>query len=175
MLFWLEGFLPFSVMMLSALVHELGHIVAVRSLGYRLRRIDLLPMGALIVVPEGIPYNHEMIIALAGPASSLVCSLIFSIAFLLNGEPICLFGFLSNLVFSLFNLIPEKKLDGGKALYCCLINKKSAETTENICSVATAVSKMLFVFVLSLCIVESGLNLGVALLSFSLLIQLFAK
>lgn len=174
-LLWLEGLCPFLVMLASAFFHELGHIIAAKSLGYRLRRIDVLPMGALIVVPEGIPYHHEMIIALSGPISSLVCSLASLLVFLSNRSPLALFSFLSNLVFGIFNLLPEKKLDGGKALFCFLINKKSAETTELICSAASTASKMLFLFFVSLCAIESGFNLGVALLSVSLLLQLFSE
>lgn len=172
---WLEGFAPFFIMMLSALLHEFGHIIASKLLGYRLRRIDLLPMGALIVVPEGIPYNHEMIIALCGPIASLFCSLVFATLFGIFGSSLALFGCIVNAVFAVFNLLPEKKLDGGKALYCYLINKKSVETTERIFSVVSTVSKMLFVFFMSFCFFESGMNAGVALLSTSLLIQLFSE
>lgn len=174
-IFWLEGFLPFLVMVLSAVVHEFGHLTALHLLGYRARRIDVLPMGALIVVPEGVTYKDEFTIAVSGPLTSLVCALISALVFFLKPIPIVLFACVTNLVFAIFNLLPERKLDGGKALWTFLINKKSTEETERICSAVSMLSKTVFSLFVLTCAIQSGMNPGVLIVSFSLIFQFLSN
>lgn len=176
LLLWCEGVAPFAVLVLSAAVHEFGHILAMRSLGYRLRRVDILPMGALIVCPEGIPHRDEFIIAVSGPLASLFSALTASIVFALTRSPFALYASLINLTLALFNLMPIKKLDGGKALSSFIFYKcphKQNETAERICSAASVFSKLLFMAVAAFVIAVTGFNFGVLLLSVTLLIQLF--
>ncbi len=170
LMLWLEGALPFTVMLLSALLHEFGHLCALKLLKYRFRRIDILPMGALIEVPEGISYRDEAIIAISGPLTSLFLSLVCAVFFLLTKDVYTLFGVVINALLGIFNLLPASKLDGGKALYCMLAHKN--KRAERICFAASAVSKAVFVFFAALCFVFSECNFGVALLAMALLMQL---
>lgn len=169
LMLWLEGAIPFAVMLLSAAVHEFGHLAALRFLKYRPRRIDILPMGALIVVPEGIPDRDEVVIAVAGPLASLLAAFAASAVFALNGNAVALFAVLINLTLGIFNLLPVRKLDGGKALCCLVAHKKSGEL---VCRAASAGAKIIFVAVAVLCVVSSEFNLGVIVLSSVLLLQL---
>ncbi len=171
LLLWSEDLIPFFVMLSSALVHELGHILALKHLGYRIRRIDILPMGAVIVVPEGIPYFCEFIIALAGPAVSLLCALLGFVVFLFAKTPITLYFGLINTVLGLFNLLPIKKLDGGKALSCILLHKQK-NSSEQICSAASVCAKAVLVTLCVLLVVMSDYNLGVILLTSALIMQI---
>ncbi len=173
LMLWLEGAKPFILVLFSAFAHELGHLFAMRALGYNIRRLDVLPMGALIVCPEGIPYRYDGIIALAGPLVSLACALGFWICFFINSSEYALYGGVINLTLGLFNLMPIRKLDGGKALYCFLANKKAE--AEWFCSLASAFGFILFSFFLLCCIYVSGYNLGVILLSVTLVFQLLEK
>ncbi len=173
LMLWLEGATPFILVLFSAFAHELGHLFAMKALGYNIRRLDILPMGALIVCPEGIPYRHDGIIALAGPLISLVCASVFWVWFSINGSEYALYGGVINLTLGLFNLMPIKKLDGGKALYCFLANKKAE--AERLCSFASAFGFVLFASFLLCCICISGYNFGVILLSVALVFQLLEK
>ncbi len=173
LMLWLEGTKPFALVILSALAHELGHIFAMKALGYKIRRLDILPMGALIVCPEGIPYRHDGIIALSGPFVSLACSLVFWACYFIYGWEYALYGGVINLTLGLFNLMPIRKLDGGKALYCFLANKKAE--AEKFCVLASAFGFVLFSLFLLCCIYASGYNLGVILLSVTLIIQILGK
>ena len=168
---WIEGVLPFSVMLLSALAHEIGHISALYFLGYRVRRIDILPMGAVIVVPEGISDINECKIALSGPLVSLFCALICFCRFTMNASALSLFALLVNCVFGIINLLPIHKLDGGKALYCYLSHKQK-KSAERICSAVSVGSKIVFITLCGLSVVLSGFNVGVILLSFALVLQI---
>lgn len=188
LLLWCEGGISFLILISSALAHESGHLFAIKALGYRYGRIDILPMGALITVPEGISDDHEWKIAAAGPLASLLLGMLSGIAFLLVPILPFLFAMLVNLVIGLFNLLPIKRMDGGKALFCflssrqsCLdpngrlINQEKQKKTERLCSVLSAASVMFFVFLAALCISASGFNLGAILLTAVLLVQLSDK
>ncbi len=174
LMLWVEGIEAFSVLMLSAIAHESGHLLAMKACGYKSRRVDILPMGALIVVPEGIPYQREAIIALGGPLASLFCALISGIWFAVAHTALPLLAMLINLTLTIFNLMPIIKLDGGKALCCYLLGRGTEQkTAERICSAASAISKSLVFALLLIFVAVSGYNLGVVILSLTLIFQLF--
>ncbi len=174
LMLWLEGAMPFFILMLSAAVHELGHIAAIYFCGYRIRRFDILPMGALLVCPEGIPYNREMIIALCGPLASLLLGAFSLMLYSIFGGTQFVFAAVVNIVLAFFNLMPFKKLDGGKALYCFLMSKHK-KTAERVCSAVSAITYVFFFSLLGFFAAKSGFNLGVLLLSLTLAFQLLCK
>lgn len=147
LLIYCEGLLPFCILFLSCLLHEFGHLAALCICKCRYRRMDILPMGALIVCPEGMPYKKELAVALAGPAASALgcaAALVFFAAF---GSVPALYAFAVGAVLCLFNLMPAKRLDGGKALLNYLLMHKEKDTAERICS---AVSSVVFVLLFAL-------------------------
>ena len=147
LLIYCEGLLPFCILFLSCLLHEFGHLAALCICKCRYRRMDILPMGALIVCPEGMPYKKELAVALAGPAASALgcaAALAFFAAF---GSVSALYVFAVGAVLCLFNLMPAKRLDGGKALLNYLLMHKEKDTAERICS---AVSSVVFVLLFAL-------------------------
>ncbi len=176
LMLWLEGTVPFLILMLSAAVHELGHILAMAFCGYSVRRFDILPMGALLVCPEGIPYNKEVVIALGGPVASLLCGCIAIVTAFAFSSAELLFSALINIVLAIFNLMPFKKLDGGKALFCYLLFRDiKKERAEQICSAASIIAFVLFFVFLGYCIVATNCNWGIILLSSVLVFQLITK
>lgn len=168
---WLEGFLPFFILVFSAVLHETAHIAVMRILGYRARRIDILPMGALIVCPEAIPFRDEAAIALAGPIASLTASAVGLLAFIVNKNAYIIFFAIVNLMLALFNLLPVASLDGGKALFC-LLQYKEKRSCARICAFASLFSKTLLIMIIALAVIFSGYNLGVISLFLALLVQL---
>lgn len=166
-----EGGQPFLLMLLSALAHECGHILALKHFGYRVRRVDVLPFGAVIVVPEGLPYLCELVIALAGPAVSLLCSLLGCSLFFATKTPYALYFALINAVLGIFNLLPTAKLDGGKALASYLA-QKNHPSAQKLCRCISLCAQSLFVTLCALAIIASDLNLGVILISVSLILQI---
>ena len=114
-----NGFLP--LILLAALVHELGHFTAIRLLGGRLMRLRLGLVGLCMDYQgEKIGYPGELVIALSGPLANL--ALAYGASFLGRYIGSDTAFFLAGLSFgaSAFNLLPVYQLDGGRALYCLL-------------------------------------------------------
>ena len=100
-------------MLLAALGHEAGHLLALGIFRVPVEEILLLPLGALIVAPrqERLSYGRELLAVLAGPAANLLLALLS--ARIWGGYVFA--G--ANVLLGLYNLLPIRGLDGGRALY----------------------------------------------------------
>ena len=92
----------------AVLFHELGHLITILILKKKIRTITLEPFGARIIIEDEISYVHEILIALAGPAASLLLFFLLGDG---NAADCSLF-------LGVINLLPVPTLDGGRALYC---------------------------------------------------------
>ena len=92
--------------LLAAAVHELGHILAIRITGGRVRRLVLGPGGATLEVDPMEP-GRELICTLAGPAAGALTILAWRCFPELA---------LAGAVQTVFNLLPVFPLDGGRAI-----------------------------------------------------------
>ncbi len=116
----LSGIELTAAVALAALVHEAGHLSAVRLRGGRVRRIRLTGCGAELEYAGAPGYADDIIVALAGPAASA----------LLAGAGVwvyerSLFAFFADLtavsaIYCGLNMLPLSALDGGRALYAAL-------------------------------------------------------
>src|SRR5688572_22296131 len=117
---WMGGVAGLIVVALafgSVLLHELGHAVVARQLGVRVAGIELHFFGGaakMIELPRTA--SHEVAIAAAGPAVSLVLAgLGLGLGALTGVGLITMIGWI-NLAIGLFNLIPALPMDGGRIL-----------------------------------------------------------
>ncbi|MFN0248210.1 MAG: site-2 protease family protein [Kofleriaceae bacterium] len=120
------GVLVVSIAFASVLLHELGHAVVARRLGVDILGIELGFLGGAAKM-AGMPRkaNHEMAIAAAGPAVSLVLAgLGLGVGALVGSGLISTIGWI-NLVLAGFNLIPALPMDGGRILRAALTYKYS--------------------------------------------------
>jgi stage IV sporulation protein FB len=112
-----------AVVLISILVHELGHAVAFRRFGSD-SHIVLWMFGGLAVPYSAIPSRWRRIVAtLAGPAAGFIlCGVVYGSHKLTgwgigNGLPISYFYIaliLVNLYWGILNLLPVFPLDGGQ-------------------------------------------------------------
>jgi len=100
------------------LFHELGHLAAMKILGYRDVRMFFVPfLGAVIAAKSmGRDAAAEARVGLAGPVLGSIATLIPLAVWLATGSEfwraLAYVGFLINL----FNLLPVLPLDGGRAM-----------------------------------------------------------
>ena len=107
-LFYLDedGLVPLCL--LSCALHELGHLLVLRLLGVRVRRLSITAVGAEMETDRPLSYGGEILAALAGPLVNLVLALTFcrfSRGWVFAGL---------NLALCCFNLLPVGRLDGGQ-------------------------------------------------------------
>ena len=139
-------------LILSLLVHEFGHVTAVRTLLRTDCWILLWAMGGLCIwTPTGDDSPRKRIlIALAGPAFQVPLALVFVFLWLFVTVPdktlasrFIFFMFWINVVWLGVNLLPMLPLDGGHALQAALeyaVHPARAETIAARVSAVTAVA-----------------------------------
>ena len=129
----LQGLLIGIVLLLSITLHELGHSLVAMAFGCRVRDITLMMMGGcatLINMPRK-PWQ-EFLVAVAGPAVSLVLALLglllpnvgYHDGSFYSGSALDFFVFWHvgalNAVLFVFNLLPAYPMDGGRILRAVL-------------------------------------------------------
>jgi Zn-dependent protease len=105
----------------SVLLHELGHALVARQLGVQVAGIELSFFGGaakMVQLPRTA--NHEVLIAAAGPAVSLILGgLGLGLGALTHWTLLSWLGW-TNFVIAGFNLIPALPMDGGRILRALL-------------------------------------------------------
>jgi Zn-dependent protease len=120
----LAGVLVVSLAFASVLVHELGHALVARRLGVHVSGIELSFFGGaakMVQMPRSA--DHEIAIAAAGPAVSLMLAgLGLGLGMVLQSPFVGTIGWI-NLVIAGFNLIPALPMDGGRILRALLTRR----------------------------------------------------
>ena len=142
----------YEYIMIFALIHELGHLIAGLLMGMKPEKIELMPFGVSISFKIKVEeYNKKIkkgnilelkkiIVALAGPITNLI------IIFLIDQLNINILKSLTiiytNLIIMIFNLLPIYPLDGGRILKGFLhinFGKRKSEKYINIISKITLI------------------------------------
>ena len=118
----IDGTLLPVVVLLFALLHELGHLLSMKLCGYRVKRFEITAVGGNIVCEEKHKsYFFDIIVALSGPmVNFILIILIYKLIglgfFAKNG----MFYLAVNFLLMAVNLLPVSFLDGGRALSALL-------------------------------------------------------
>lgn len=123
---WAWGLVASAGLLVSITLHELAHTLVAIHYGGRVESIVLMALGGVSQVTQ-MPRQpkHELAMAIAGPLTSVLLAVGFSLAFVAaRGTPALAFGFFVlaylNLVLGLFNLLPAFPMDGGRVLRAAL-------------------------------------------------------
>lgn len=106
----------------ALLIHELGHLLTARGLGYRVLSLELWPFGAALH-GEGVAGGRGGLpVALAGPLCGFAAAgmSLISLRLIPRSAGVMEPFFLINLSLSAANLLPAEPLDGGRALVALL-------------------------------------------------------
>lgn len=119
---YLVGLAMVAGLLVSVLLHELGHALTARRFGMEVRGITLQMLGGYTELDGEAPSPRvEALVALVGPAVSLALGLLAGLVTLSlpgDGLAVELIGWLAvgNLVLAAYNVLPGLPLDGGRAL-----------------------------------------------------------
>ena len=134
----------YALMMVFAIIHELGHMISGILLGLKIEKMELMPYGVSVSFRLTTKdYNNKIkngnllelkkiVVAIAGPLTNLLIAIITY--YLDIGEELKALVVYSNILLLLFNLIPVYPLDGGrilKSILHILFGKKTAEKYIN--------------------------------------------
>ena len=119
------------------ILHEFGHAVVGRLLGYRLNVITLMPYGASLSGNNtSLKPKDEIVIAIAGPIVNIAVILVCILLIKLNipFEHLTLIKDI-NISYLMFNLLPVFPLDGGRVLLALFSLKFKRKTAFKICNI----------------------------------------
>ena len=120
--------------LLALLLHETGHLLTARGLGYRVRSLELWPFGAALSVDLSTGSRGALPVALAGPLCSMAAAAmsLLLLRFLPRTEGVMEPFFCMNLSLAAVNLLPAEPLDGGRALASLLSRPLGARRARRL-------------------------------------------
>ncbi len=127
--YWVLGAAGAMALFFSVALHELSHSLVARAFGLEIRGITLFFFGGVSEMEdEPADTKTELLVGLAGPASSLVLGIFFlAVTWGVRAtgwtNPIVgLLGYIAlmNLLLAAFNMLPGFPLDGGRVLRAVL-------------------------------------------------------
>jgi Zn-dependent protease/predicted transcriptional regulator len=120
-LYWVMGTATSLLFFASVVAHELAHSLVGRVNGIPIRSITLFIFGGVAqMTREATKPRAELLMALAGPACSLVIGGLFALLWLVTRDAITPVAAMAlslavvNVALAVFNLIPGFPLDGGR-------------------------------------------------------------
>ena len=141
---------------LAALLHELGHLLALVLLGGRVSRFcRRFSGGELQYDGKHLSYGGEMLLALAGPAVNLLFAWLsgWIAAF---WHPELLYRFSGcHLVLAFFNLLPALPLDGGRVLQT-LLELRYPMTAEGLTRLVSLCVGVILLFLGAVVLLKGG-------------------
>ncbi|MBQ9940273.1 MAG: hypothetical protein IJO74_01895 [Clostridia bacterium] len=155
-------------MLFCALLHETGHLVAMRVAGVSADRVDILLFGAKIKMNGYLGYGTDMLIYASGAIANLMAALSAYVIYFNYQSTIVMFVIISNIFYALFNMLPIRGLDGGEFLECLLMNYFHPYTAWKTCVWVSYIFTLLL-SVISLWLISiSGTNFSLFFITLSL-------
>lgn len=120
-------------LLIVILLHELGHVIAMRWAGIPVRGLYFVPFFGGVAVGESLGATEVTrgFVALMGPAFSILTTILFAALSLQRDDPFVAELALLSAMLNGFNLLPILPLDGGRVLQA-LTSRTGARTARVI-------------------------------------------
>ena len=166
----------FLITIISAIIHELGHIIATVFVKISIKKIDIRAFNF------EIEKNFESIqktvfILIAGPIFNLLVSLLailFNITIFTNSYTAKRF-LVNNLFLFFINILPICNLDGGQILYYFLLKRLDAGKVNKILEITSLIFSFVLFTVGIYILIKSKYNYSLLLLSLYLIFTIIFK
>ncbi len=162
------GFDAASVLVLSALLHECGHLLAVYAVGGRAEQITFTAAG-LHIIPDKkalCSYPREALCLVAGVFVNLIFGLGCVLCFPYSHYAQLLGG--ANLCVGLYNLMPVPSFDGGRLFRLLWEYADGPDAAQRAITVLSLISAPLVLVLTVIIYLHGGRNLFVAITGLSL-------
>lgn len=132
--------LEFLWTIVALLFHEGAHALMARARGYVVKKIVLLPYGAMMSAGESFDRTSSVLIGLAGPCCNLLLALVtLGLWWIVPAAyPYTIFFLHANLSLGVFNLLPVYPLDGSRVVLGFCKNKLKAIKALQIAGIAAS-------------------------------------
>lgn len=122
------GLSIYALIFISLLFHEVGHLIAAKLMGMRVRSCTIMPYGGELIIPGRLlaPKKNRLLVALGGPVATTIL-LVFALLISFPGDDLFI---RIQVALLLLNLLPILPLDGGQALSAVLETKGLEHNTR---------------------------------------------
>lgn len=125
-----NGWSPTAMILCAAAAHELGHFLMLRRFHVPVRQLRLTLFGAEMETESTcLSYGRELLVTLAGPLANLLCAGVL-LLWLAPRDASWYAPAGAHLVLAVFNLLPIRPLDGGRAIQILLSWRLSSTAGE---------------------------------------------
>ncbi len=142
----------FTVVFVSALLHEMMHLVFLLSYNCKDIELTLLPSGAKIggAALKKLNYRQNIAVCLSAPLFNIVLSALLVFVYRKFTDMKILQAAELNFLLGAVNLLPMSFLDGGRALFSFVCIKKDLSFAENLLFLSDIVILLLLLSVIVL-------------------------
>ncbi len=154
---------------ICAVLHELGHAYKAHSRGYVMKKLVIMPFGAVLYGAENLQKKDAFAISLAGPLVNVLLIIgIYALWWIIPDSHIYTIDFMrANCAILFFNLLPIYPLDGGRAILA--LSKNTQKTLKILRCLGVIIScLMMGLFIVS---AFYELNLSIGMLAIMLYIS----
>lgn len=121
----------------SVVIHELGHLAALRLFKRRVSELRIDLWGLTIRCDKPLSYKHELITAAAGPLASLLFAVLMSATGRYSGTQAFYVVSGLSLIYCIYNALPVRMLDGGSVLFDAVVLISDLDHAERIVCVTS--------------------------------------
>lgn len=163
--------LNFAWTILALLLHESAHAVMARLRGFTVKKLVMMPYGAMMSMGENFDRTSSILIGLAGPVANILLALVVLGVWWLfpSAYGVTQPFFYANMTLGLFNLLPVYPLDGSRVALGVAKNRLKALKGLQIAGIAASmaffalfIASLFFKFNLSLGVIAVFLFYGAA-------------